>query len=233
MGAVGSILFPDGLSRRMVDKPYPYPTLSSRAHVRTVPTSYPLLRPTSEPYHILPLLPDPRQNCTHIPTLSSRAHNPYPHPTLSSRTPFRTVPHSTLSSRAHVRTVPTSYPLLPDPRQNCTHILPSSLPGPRAYGPDEGWASAYPECRERNQSPINIVDHNAKASMEYQELTLEGFDAESSNKTSMKNTGKTAVLRMQTASCLPQRQRSAVSSRHVLHRISSHVPSFSGETWQN
>ncbi|KAG7279605.1 hypothetical protein CRUP_011698 [Coryphaenoides rupestris] len=51
---------------------------------------------------------------------------------------------------------------------------------------------AYPECRERNQSPINIVDHNAKASMEYQELTLEGFDAESSNKTSMKNTGKTA-----------------------------------------
>lgn len=28
-------------------------------------------------------------------------------------------------------------------------------------------------------------------SAEFQELTLEGFDAESSNKTSMKNTGKT------------------------------------------
>uniref|UniRef100_A0A8C5B0N8 protein-tyrosine-phosphatase n=1 Tax=Gadus morhua TaxID=8049 RepID=A0A8C5B0N8_GADMO len=63
-----------------------------------------------------------------------------------------------------------------------------------AHGPDEGWASAYPECRERNQSPINIVDHEAKASMEYQELTLEGFDAESSNKTSMKNTGKTVAI---------------------------------------
>ncbi|CAL8340760.1 unnamed protein product [Lota lota] len=63
-----------------------------------------------------------------------------------------------------------------------------------AHGPDEGWASAYPECRERNQSPINILDHDAKVSVEYQELTLEGFDAESSNKTSMKNTGKTVAI---------------------------------------
>uniref|UniRef100_A0A673A8V0 Protein tyrosine phosphatase receptor type Ga n=1 Tax=Sphaeramia orbicularis TaxID=375764 RepID=A0A673A8V0_9TELE len=56
-----------------------------------------------------------------------------------------------------------------------------------------GWASAYPECRERNQSPVNIVDQDAKVSTEYQELTLEGFDSESSNKTSMKNTGKTGM----------------------------------------
>ncbi|KAK1901635.1 Receptor-type tyrosine-protein phosphatase gamma, partial [Dissostichus eleginoides] len=66
---------------------------------------------------------------------------------------------------------------------------PSSIPS--IYGPNEGWSSAYPECRERNQSPINIVDQDTKISTEYQELTLEGFDAESSNKTSMKNTGKT------------------------------------------
>ena len=63
------------------------------------------------------------------------------------------------------------------------------------YGPDEGWASAYPECRERNQSPINIVDHDAKVSTEYQEITLEGFESESSNKTSMKNTGKTGTVK--------------------------------------
>uniref|UniRef100_A0AAQ4NN36 protein-tyrosine-phosphatase n=1 Tax=Gasterosteus aculeatus aculeatus TaxID=481459 RepID=A0AAQ4NN36_GASAC len=62
------------------------------------------------------------------------------------------------------------------------------------YGPDEGWASAYPECKERNQSPINIVDQDSKVSTEFQELTLEGFDAESSNKTSMKNTGKTVAI---------------------------------------
>ena len=59
------------------------------------------------------------------------------------------------------------------------------------YGPEEGWASAYPECRERNQSPINIADQDTKVSTEYQELTLDGFENESSNKTSMKNTGKT------------------------------------------
>uniref|UniRef100_A0A671WYQ0 protein-tyrosine-phosphatase n=1 Tax=Sparus aurata TaxID=8175 RepID=A0A671WYQ0_SPAAU len=62
------------------------------------------------------------------------------------------------------------------------------------HGPDEGWASAYPECRERNQSPINIMDQDTKISTEYQELTLEGFDTESSNKTSMKNTGKTVAI---------------------------------------
>ncbi|XP_061544082.1 receptor-type tyrosine-protein phosphatase gamma-like isoform X2 [Phycodurus eques] len=62
------------------------------------------------------------------------------------------------------------------------------------YGPDEGWASAYPECKEKNQSPINIVDQDAKISTEFQEITLEGFNTESSNKTSMKNTGKTVAI---------------------------------------
>ncbi|XP_077385775.1 receptor-type tyrosine-protein phosphatase gamma-like isoform X1 [Festucalex cinctus] len=62
------------------------------------------------------------------------------------------------------------------------------------YGPDEGWASAYPECKEKNQSPINILDQDAKISTEFQEITLEGFDTESSNKTSMKNTGKTVAI---------------------------------------
>uniref|UniRef100_A0A8C2A7L0 protein-tyrosine-phosphatase n=1 Tax=Cyprinus carpio TaxID=7962 RepID=A0A8C2A7L0_CYPCA len=52
----------------------------------------------------------------------------------------------------------------------------------------------FPECQERNQSPINIADQDTKVSMEYQELTLDGFDAESSNKTSMKNTGKTVAI---------------------------------------
>uniref|UniRef100_A0A8C7HWQ5 protein-tyrosine-phosphatase n=1 Tax=Oncorhynchus kisutch TaxID=8019 RepID=A0A8C7HWQ5_ONCKI len=43
-------------------------------------------------------------------------------------------------------------------------------------------------------SPINIVDQDTKVSMEYQELTLDGFETESSNKTSMKNTGKTVAI---------------------------------------
>ncbi|XP_062842418.1 receptor-type tyrosine-protein phosphatase gamma isoform X2 [Trichomycterus rosablanca] len=63
-----------------------------------------------------------------------------------------------------------------------------------AYGPETGWASAYPECQEKNQSPINIADQDAKVSMEYLDLLLDGFEAESSNKTSMKNTGKTVAI---------------------------------------
>lgn len=38
---------------------------------------------------------------------------------------------------------------------------------------------------------MDISDEDAKVSQECQELTLNGFNAESSNKTSMKNTGKT------------------------------------------
>lgn len=49
----------------------------------------------------------------------------------------------------------------------------------------------YPECGEKNQSPVNIPDEHAWVSQECQELTLEGFEVKSSNKTSMKNTGKT------------------------------------------
>uniref|UniRef100_A0A671WY57 protein-tyrosine-phosphatase n=1 Tax=Sparus aurata TaxID=8175 RepID=A0A671WY57_SPAAU len=76
----------------------------------------------------------------------------------------------------------------------CDNTLLYLLSPSGIHGPDEGWASAYPECRERNQSPINIMDQDTKISTEYQELTLEGFDTESSNKTSMKNTGKTVAI---------------------------------------
>ncbi|XP_053354672.1 receptor-type tyrosine-protein phosphatase gamma isoform X1 [Clarias gariepinus] len=68
-----------------------------------------------------------------------------------------------------------------------------------AYSGNHGpwkWASMYPECGERNQSPVNIPDENARVSHEYQELTLEGFEVKSSNKTSMKNTGKTVSIHL-------------------------------------
>uniref|UniRef100_A0A8C4XCS4 Alpha-carbonic anhydrase domain-containing protein n=1 Tax=Erpetoichthys calabaricus TaxID=27687 RepID=A0A8C4XCS4_ERPCA len=61
------------------------------------------------------------------------------------------------------------------------------------YGPDS-WASHNPDCRGKNQSPIDIVDQDAKVSLENQELFLEGFEVESSNKTWMKNTGKTVAI---------------------------------------
>ncbi|XP_021332937.1 receptor-type tyrosine-protein phosphatase gamma [Danio rerio] len=61
------------------------------------------------------------------------------------------------------------------------------------YGPRR-WASAYPECGERNQSPVDILDPETQVSQECQELTLDGFETKSSNRTTMKNTGKTVSI---------------------------------------
>ncbi|XP_021099730.1 receptor-type tyrosine-protein phosphatase gamma, partial [Heterocephalus glaber] len=62
-----------------------------------------------------------------------------------------------------------------------------------AYGP-EHWVTSSVSCGGRHQSPIDILDHQARVGEEYQELQLDGFDSESSNKTWMKNTGKTVAI---------------------------------------
>ncbi|XP_017682390.1 PREDICTED: receptor-type tyrosine-protein phosphatase gamma [Lepidothrix coronata] len=61
------------------------------------------------------------------------------------------------------------------------------------YGP-EHWVTSSEKCGGSHQSPIDIVDHLAHVGDEYQELQLDGFDNESSNKTWMKNTGKTVAI---------------------------------------
>ncbi|XP_074862302.1 receptor-type tyrosine-protein phosphatase gamma isoform X4 [Carettochelys insculpta] len=61
------------------------------------------------------------------------------------------------------------------------------------YGP-EHWVTSSVACGGTHQSPIDIVDHQARVGDEYQELQLDGFDSESSNKTWMKNTGKTVAV---------------------------------------
>ncbi|XP_069000479.1 receptor-type tyrosine-protein phosphatase gamma [Embiotoca jacksoni] len=62
-----------------------------------------------------------------------------------------------------------------------------------SHGP-RGWAASYLECSAKNQSPVDIVDEQALVSEEYQELVLDKFNAESSNQTAMKNTGKTVAV---------------------------------------
>ncbi|XP_053143879.1 receptor-type tyrosine-protein phosphatase gamma isoform X2 [Hemicordylus capensis] len=62
-----------------------------------------------------------------------------------------------------------------------------------AYGP-EHWVTSNVDCGRTHQSPIDIVDHQARVGEEYQEIHLDGFDNESSNKTWMKNTGKTVAI---------------------------------------
>ncbi|NXX15969.1 PTPRG phosphatase, partial [Podargus strigoides] len=61
------------------------------------------------------------------------------------------------------------------------------------FGP-EHWVTSSEKCGGSHQSPIDIVDHQAQVGDEYQELQLDGFDNESSNKTWMKNTGKTVAI---------------------------------------
>ncbi|XP_033821849.1 receptor-type tyrosine-protein phosphatase gamma [Periophthalmus magnuspinnatus] len=62
-----------------------------------------------------------------------------------------------------------------------------------SHGP-RGWAALYPECAAKNQSPVDIRDEQALTSEEYQELVLDNFNRESSNQTTMKNTGKTVAI---------------------------------------
>ncbi|KAG8007753.1 Receptor-type tyrosine-protein phosphatase gamma, partial [Nibea albiflora] len=62
-----------------------------------------------------------------------------------------------------------------------------------SHGP-RGWAASYPECAAKNQSPVDISDKQALVSEEYQALVLEKFSTESSNQTTMKNTGKTVAV---------------------------------------
>ncbi|KFO25237.1 Receptor-type tyrosine-protein phosphatase gamma [Fukomys damarensis] len=80
-------------------------------------------------------------------------------------------------------------------------VRSSPLPAPSgkvpdltgAYGP-EHWVTSSVSCGGHHQSPIDIPDHLARVGEEYQELQLDGFDSESSNKTWMKNTGKTVAI---------------------------------------
>ncbi|XP_026203732.1 receptor-type tyrosine-protein phosphatase gamma-like [Anabas testudineus] len=62
-----------------------------------------------------------------------------------------------------------------------------------SHGP-RGWAASFPDCASKNQSPVDIVDEQALVSDEYQELVLDKFSTESSNHTTMKNTGKTVAV---------------------------------------
>uniref|UniRef100_A0A2K5NBC5 Receptor-type tyrosine-protein phosphatase gamma n=1 Tax=Cercocebus atys TaxID=9531 RepID=A0A2K5NBC5_CERAT len=73
------------------------------------------------------------------------------------------------------------------------HRLKCCLLSTGAYGP-EHWVTSSVSCGGHHQSPVDILDQHARVGEEYQELQLDGFDNESSNKTWMKNTGKTVAI---------------------------------------
>ncbi|XP_069795616.1 receptor-type tyrosine-protein phosphatase gamma-like isoform X1 [Narcine bancroftii] len=61
------------------------------------------------------------------------------------------------------------------------------------YGP-KNWATSYINCSGVNQSPIDIVDQKTREKDDLLQIHLEGFEIESSNRTRMKNTGKTIAV---------------------------------------
>uniref|UniRef100_A0A8C7YVU2 Alpha-carbonic anhydrase domain-containing protein n=1 Tax=Oryzias sinensis TaxID=183150 RepID=A0A8C7YVU2_9TELE len=62
-----------------------------------------------------------------------------------------------------------------------------------SHGP-RGWAALFPECAANDQSPVDIVGEQSLPSDEYLELVLDRFNVDSSNQTTMKNTGKTVAV---------------------------------------
>uniref|UniRef100_A0A8C6VGI9 Receptor-type tyrosine-protein phosphatase gamma n=1 Tax=Naja naja TaxID=35670 RepID=A0A8C6VGI9_NAJNA len=92
----------------------------------------------------------------------------------------------------HCCPLPSAQPCGTGPSCSSSSSSTTSRPG-GAYGP-EHWVTSNADCGRTHQSPIDIIDHQAHVGAEYQEIRLVGFDNESSNKTWMKNTGKTVAI---------------------------------------